>query len=296
MRIFISGGSGVIGSRLIRSLSRNGNEVFCTFLTHPYFPKGCTSYKLDITERGPTIDLITRIKPEITIHTSALTNVDLCETDWKLANKINIEGTKNVVDACRKVNSKIVYISTSNIFDGKKKVFSEDDKPNPINYYGFTKLVGEKMVVSSQLPFLILRTDQPYSWVEKWQRKSFVMWVLEKLKAGKIVEVFMDWYNNPTFLDDFIGITNELIKKEKEGTYHIVGSDFLNRYKWALKIAKIFGEDQNLIHPARSEQSELPAKRANANLSNSKIQKEIGIKPLGVEEGLKLMLKQRFDS
>ena len=199
---------------------------------------------------------------------------------------------KNVVDACKKTNSKIIYISTSNVFDCKKKVFLEDDIPNPINHYGFTKLAGEKIVVSSHLPFLILRTDQPYSWVEKWQKESFVMWVLAKLGAGKIIEVFANWYNNPTFLDNFIEVTNELIKREKEGIYHVVGSDYISRYEWALKIAEIFGKNQNLIRPTKSDQSKLPAKRANANLSNSKVQKETEMMLFGVEKGLKLMLKQ----
>lgn len=225
-----------------------------------------------------------------------MTNVDLCETSHEIANKVNIEGTRNIVDGCKEVNSKIIYISTSNIFDGKKKMFFENDNPNPINYYGFTKLVGEETVVNSGLPFLILRTDQPYSWTENWQRKSFVMWVLEKLKMSEIVKIFVDWYSNPTFLDDFVKITNELIDRNKEGIYHVAGSDFINRYKWALKIAEMFDEDPKKIRPAKSEQSGLPAKRANANISNLKIQREIGIKPVGIKEGLKLMREQRFDS
>jgi dTDP-4-dehydrorhamnose reductase len=295
LRIFITGGSGVIGSKLVKSLSKE-NEVYYTFLAHPNLVEGSTPYKLDIAQRKSTLDLIMRIKPEVTIHTSALTDVDLCETNQELANKINIQGTRNIIDACKAINSKVVYISTSNVFDAKKKVFSEDDRPNPINYYGFTKLEGEKIVTGSHLPFLIIRTDQPYSWVEKWQRKSFVMWILEKSRLNTIVGVFVDWYNNPTFLDNFVEATNGLVKAEKEGVYHVVGSDFINRYEWALKIAEIFSEDKNKICPIRSEQSKLPAKRANANLSNSKIQNEIGMNLVGVEEGLRIMLKQRSDS
>lgn len=291
MKIFVTGGSGVVGSKLIRSLCGD-NEISYTFLSHPYLVKGCTQYKLDITERNSTIDLIAQIKPEITIHTCALTNVDLCETNQELANAINVEGTRNVVDACRKVSSKIVYISTSNVFDGGKKIYFEDDRPNPINHYGFTKLMGEKIAASSHLPSLILRTDQPYSWVEKWQKKNFVLQVLKKLEASNVVEVFVDWYNNPTFIDNFVEATNELIKKEKEGIYHIVGSDFINRYEWALRIANIFGKHQNHIRPIRSDRLRTPAKRANANLSNSKIQKETDVTLLGVEEGLRLMIKE----
>lgn len=290
MKIFITGGSGVLGSKLVESLFRE-NEVSYSFLSHSYIIEGCIPYELDITKSKSTVDLILQIRPEITVHTSALTDVDFCETNRELANAINIEGTRNVVDACKKVNSKVIYISTSNVFDGMKKIFLEDDMPNPINYYGFTKLEGERIVANSNLPFLILRIDQPYSWVKKWQKKNFVLWVLEKLEASNVVEVFVDWYNNPTLINNFIEVTNKLLKKEKEGIYHVVGSDFINRYEWALRIANIFGKDKNRIRPIRSGRLRtLAAKRANANLSNSKTQKETGVTLLGVEDGLRLML------
>ena len=289
-KIFITGGSGTIGSKLVESLYRE-NNVSYTFVNHPYFAEGCTSFKLDITERKSTIDLITQIKPEITIHTSALTDVDLCETNRKLADEINVEGTRNIVDACKKVNSKIIYISTSNVFNGKKNIFLEDDSTCPINYYGSTKAIGERIVISSQLAFLILRTDQPYTWIKKWQKKNFIIWLLEKIEANEVVEVFKDWYNNPTFLDNFVEATSELMKKGKEGIYHIIGSDFINRYDWALKIVDILGEPRSLIKSIESSQSELPAKRANANLSNIKAQKETGVNLIGVQEGLRLMFK-----
>ena len=290
MRFLITGGSGLIGSRLVNLLSRR-HDVHFSFLSHPSFQNECESYKLDITQRESTITLITKLKPDIIIHTSALTNVDLCETNRQLADLINVQGTKNVVDGCMKIDRKIIYISTSNVFDGKKTVFLEDDKPNTINHYGFTKLAGERIVTNSNLPFLILRTDHPYSWAEKWQRKSFVNWITKKLEEKKTIEVFSDWYNNPTFLDDFIDITAELIKREKNGIYHVVGPNYISRYKWALYIAKMIGVDPDLISPAKSNQSELPARRANANLNNSKVQKETGKRLLGVNEGVKLMQK-----
>lgn len=292
MNILITGGSGVIGSKLVKSLCGD-NEVSFTFLSHPFFMEGCTRYKLDISERRSTVDLITRIKPEITIHTSALTNVDLCETNRKLANAINIEGTRNVVDACRKVNSKIVYISTSNVFDGEKKIFLENDRPNPVNYYGFTKLMGEKISASSHLPFLILRTDQPYSWVEKWQKKSFIETVLEQFETINKIQIFKDWYNNPTYIDDFVNATMRLIKQKNEGVYHLVGPDYINRYDWAIKIAKCFKKEHSLICPILSKEKGLPAKRANTNLSNLKIKRDTKIDFKGVDEGLKQMLLEK---
>ena len=120
-------------------------------------------------------DLLTRYKddviklnPDIVIHTAALTNVDLCETNNVLANLINVQGTKNIVDGCMKIQSKIIFISTSYVFDGNSDQYFEEDLPNPTSYYGITKYESEKIIQNSNLDFLILRTDQPYCWIEKW--------------------------------------------------------------------------------------------------------------------------------
>lgn len=293
MKILISGGSGRIASRFVRFLLKTRNEILTCDKSIENFIEGPKPYELDITEIEATIDLLEEIKPEMTIHTAALTDVDLCETNKELARRINVEGTRNLVDACKRVNSKIVYISTSAVFDGTKQVYTEDDIPNPSYYYGLTKFEGEKITSDSGLPFLVLRTDQPYCWIESWQKDNSVTRVLKKLEAGEMVKEPVDWYNNPTFVDNFVEVAFELIKRNKTGIYHVVGSDFLNRYELALKVAEIFDKDKNLIQPMKAEELKLPAKRVNVNLSNKKAQDETGIQLLGIEEGLKIMLKQK---
>jgi dTDP-4-dehydrorhamnose reductase len=293
MRILITGGSGRIATNFTRFLLKTGNEVLACDKFIENFIQGSKPFRLDITERQPTIDLIEKLRPEIVIHTAALTNVDLCETDKELANKINVQGTMNIVDACKKVNNKIVYISTSAVFDGSKKIYTEEDTPNPTYYYALTKFEGEKIVSNSVLPFLILRTDQPYCWIERWQKDNSVARVIKKLEADEIIKEPVDWYNNPTLVDNFVEVAFELIKKNKTGIYHVVGSDFLNRYELALKIAEIFDKNKELIEPIKSGDLKLPVKRVNVNLDNRKAQKDSGIKLLGVEEGLKILLKQK---
>jgi dTDP-4-dehydrorhamnose reductase len=292
MRVLIVGGSGVIGSRLANLMRDAGYQVFYTYFNNPFSIDGCEPYRLDIINREDTINLIKKIKPDITIHTSSVPSVDLCETNQILAKEVNINGTKNIVDGCKFVNSKIVFFSTAFVFDGKKKLYFENDQPNPINYYGFTKLEGEKIVSSSGLHFVIARTDQLYGWINKGQKENSVIRVLKKLESGETAKEFMDWYNNPTLVDNCAEVIFELIKKNKVGIYHTVGSDYVNRYDWTLKIAEVFDKDKSLIIPIKSEELKLPAKRPNCNLSNTKAQVDSDKKLFGIENGLKFMLKQ----
>lgn len=296
MKVLVTGGNGRIGTKFVKFLIEKGNEVYHSYLHGEPHAEVGVSRELDICKRENTINLIKKISPELVIHTAALTNVDLCETNKELARTINIEGTRNVIDACKEANSKIVYISTSAVFDGSKRVYTEEDTPNPTYYYASTKFEGEKIVSSSRLPFLILRTDQPYCWVESWQKENSVTRVLKKIEVGEIVKEPTDWYSNPTFVDNFVEVIFELIKRNKTGIYHVVGSDFLNRYELALNVAEVFGYDKHLIKPIKSDEIELPVKRVNVNLANGKTQSASGIKLLGIREGLKKMLEQKNKS
>ena len=147
MKILVIGGSGVIGFKLVEYFNKTQKNVEFTYQTNkPKFSKG---HCLDITQKKPTIELIAKVNPDIIIHTVALTNVDLCETDKELANLINVKGTENILEGCKITNSKIVYISTSFVFNGEKKEYFEDDITSPATYYGITKLKAEQLVVKS---------------------------------------------------------------------------------------------------------------------------------------------------
>ncbi len=289
MQILVTGGTGVIGYKLVKYFVDNGENASYTYLSHETEIKSAIGHKLDITDTQAVLDLINKIKPNVVVHTAALTKVDLCETNHKLADAMNIEGTRNIVEACKATGSKIVLVSTSAVFDGKKSVYYEDDEVNPQYYYAFTKAEAEKIVKTSGLEFLILRTDQPYCWTEKWQHDNSVLRVINKLKAGKVMKDVADWYNNPTLVDNFVEVAFALIKKNQTGIYHVCGSDYLNRYEMALKVAEVFGLNKDLVQSMKSIELSLPAKRVNVNLNNEKAQKDSGVKLLNFEEGLNSM-------
>ena len=292
MKICIIGGSGVIGSKMLQFFSKNGHEVIATYNTHKIlnFSKCC---QLDITNLDPTINFLEKNNPEIIIHSSAITNIDLCETNKELANSVNIKGTKNIIEGCKKIKGKLIYLSTSYVFDGKKDEYFEDEEPTSSTYYGFTKLKGENAVKNSGLAHLILRTDQPYCWTEKGQHTNSVLRVIETLRAGKVLNEIEDWYNTPTYVPDLVLATSELIKNNSEGIFHLVGSDFINRYRWSIEVAKIFGLDEAKIKPINSKKLALSVKRSNVNLKNIKIKKEIDLKMKGIIEGV-ISMKNEF--
>jgi len=289
MKYLIIGGTGVIGYKIVQYLLKENNNVEFTYLNNKQSTKN--SHFLDIQNSLMTKNLIKKISPDIVIHCSALSNVDLCETEKSMAKSINILGTKNVIEGCKEANSKIVYVSTSFVFDGKQK-YSENDLTSPSTFYGYTKLKGEEIVKESNLPFLILRTDQPYCWIEQWQHTNSVIRILDTLRENKEFFEVNDWYNVPTYVPDFVNAAMKLIQLKKEGVFHLCGSDFINRHEWALLTAEIFHLKPNLIKPINSSSLNLPVKRVNGNLSNDKLFNETGIKMIGVKKGLMEMFKK----
>jgi len=293
MNIGIIGGSGFIGTYLLRSFLKKEHKLKYSFFSNE--PPYSNKIKLDITNQNDVEKFFESNDFDLIIFASALTNVDLCETNPEMAHKINVTGIQNVVNSCKNYNSKIIYISTSAVFDGSKLSFNEWDQPNPTSVYGKTKLVGEGIVKNAKIENLILRTDQPYGWIEKWHHPNSVTKVIEKLSKKKQYNEISDWYNTPTYVLDFVNAMNLLIKKRKEGIFHIVGSEYISRYEWAQKTAKIFGFDKKLIQKISSSQLKLPVKRYNIHLNNDKLEDETGHKMMNVNEGLEEMLKMQIN-
>lgn len=289
MKILVLGGSGPIGSYLIRDLKTNNHSVYSTYFTNHVFEE--IEYHLDVTNLETTKKLISDINPDVVIDTVALSGVDLAEKDHELAYGVTVQGTQNVIEGCKINKSKLVYISTTYVFGGVEKIFSEDDDPCPVNYYGLTKHRAEQLVIQSGLKHLILRTDQPYGWIEKGQKLNSVVKTINTLKTGNILKEIIDWYSVPTYLPDFALATRKLVEFDESGIFHVTGPDYINRYDWSLKIAEIFGLQKNLIIPINSDELKLPAKRGNPNVSNEKLIQKTGIVMKGVTEGLIDMLK-----
>ena len=289
MKIFGIGITGLIGSRISELLADRYE-----------FQNLSLEIGVDITNPQTLSVIENDTERPIVIHLAAKADVDGCEHD-KVAGKdgaawkINVEGTRNVVNACLKSGKKIVYISTDFVFDGTKpegEQYTEDDTPHPINWYAQTKYEGEKIVRESGLEYLILRPAYPYRnpFPEK---KDLVQAMLSRLQNNETVTAVTDHIMSPTFVDDLAPALDTLITKNQTGVFHTAGSQAISPYDLALLLAKTFSLDPSHIQETTRE--EFFAGRAprpfNLALNNAKIEK-LGAKMRTVTEGLEELKKQ----
>ncbi|MDE2591052.1 MAG: SDR family oxidoreductase [Patescibacteria group bacterium] len=290
MKVMVLGGSGLVGYHIAKKLS-DENAIVSTFNNNKIVANGCSSIKVNALDNESIQNIISKYKPELIVDTIAFPNVDKCETDLEITSRINVETTRIIVKECKNFNTKIIFISTAFVFGNNEKIYTESDAPKPINNYGRQKLQSEEIIEESGLPYLILRTDQIYGWSKIGQRQSFVSNVLYKLKNDERIDVCIDWYNNPTYVDDISDCVDILVRKKKTGIYHVVGNSYINRYEWGIRIAKKFNHDEKLINAIYSKDLNLPAIRPNCNLSSVKITNDTGFQMKSVDDGLDFMYR-----
>lgn len=283
-KILAIGASGLVGSRI-------GEIVKNNYI----FENLSTETGIDITNHQ-TLDVIRNDSNDsIVLHLAAKADVDGCELDKSLgkdgaAYRINVMGTQHVVDACKANQKKLIYISTDFVFDGEHPPeggYTEDDTPNPVNWYAQTKYEGEEIVKSSGLPYLIVRLSYPYRSDTFEQKKDFVHAIMGRLHDGQPIAGITDHFFMPTFVDDIAYALDKLIASDAAGIYHIVGSQALSPFDTAIMIAEKFGYDSSLItKTTRAEYFKGKAPRPfNLTLNNGKIEK-LGVTMKTFKEGL----------
>lgn len=286
MKLLVTGASGFLGVKLVNVLKKD----FQLIATSRVGNNGIIG--MDISNMGEVSSVISRIKPEVVVHNAALTDVDRCEIEKELAWKINVEGTRNVLDACKSVKAKIVYFSTDFVFDGSNPPYGEDDIPNPLSHYAKTKREAEILVEKSGLEFLLIRPEVLYGFNGDGSERSFVNWVYQSLEKGIPIRVVNDQFNTPTLIDDIAEALRILLKKKRIGVYHVAGPQRLSRYEMALRIANAFKFDKSLIKSIPSSQLRQKAPRPrDSSLKSGKIAGE-GIKMHTFDEGMLVMKKQ----
>ncbi|MFH1403050.1 MAG: dTDP-4-dehydrorhamnose reductase [Candidatus Altiarchaeota archaeon] len=284
-RVLVTGSTGLLGVRLMESFSGYDLKGLCRR------PFNDSSLAVDLTGKDSLIKAIGDFNPDTLIHSAAVTNVDYCEEHKEEAWNINVEGTRNVVDACKETGCKIVFISTDYVFDGEGTMYDEEDEVNPVNHYGLTKLEGEKIVQESGLDFMIARTSVLYGWHEP--RLNYATWVLDKLGQGEEINVVDDRYKSPTLTDNLAEVVKGLCEKKASGIYHTSGSERISMYDFAVKTAEAFGLDPKLIRRQKSGEFRQKALRPpDSSLNVSKV-KKMGLRLFNVSEGLEYMGEHR---
>jgi len=280
MTEFIIVGSGLLG-RAFGHILAGRHQAVLTHNSHPVKIEGIASHRLDILG---DLDLINQSSSKCIILTAAMTNVDQCELDRESAWRINALGPRNVALAARRVGAKLVYVSTDYVFNGEQGLFRENDPTSPINFYGESKLAGERSVQEICPDSVIARTSVLYGWNPV--RQNFVTWLIDELREGHKVNIVTDQYTSPTLAGNLAKMILAII--DQSGIFHAAGSERISRYDFALKIAQIFGLESSLINPITSDKLQWKARRPrDSSLDISKISGSA--KPLSVEEGLTAM-------
>jgi len=292
-RILITGSNGMLGQRAVQFYSSKENvELLATSVEEKSVVNSVEYISSDIKNRDEIKKVIHDYYPDFIIHTAAFTNVDLSEKLREDAWKINVKGVEYIAEAARAIDAHIIHISTDYIFDGKDGPYSENAKPNPVGYYGRTKLASENALKISGTFFTILRTNVLYG-IAPNSRPDFVRWVVNSLRKKENIRIVKDQINNPAFIDDLVQGINKIIDFKKIGTYNIGGKEFLSRYDFTLKIADFFKLDKSLIAAITTEELKQPARRPlKSGLIILKAETELGYKPHSIIESLAAMKKE----
>jgi len=257
-----------------------------------YVPEGRKDHAVDITQKGPTLEFVVGTAPNVVVHAAAETDVDRCETRRDLARKINVEGTANVAEACVRVGAKLIFVSTDYVFDGSKGNYAETDQPNPISFYGLTKLEGERIAASTSPGSLIVRPSVLYGWHPT--KLNFATWVLKGLSEHQTLKVVDDHVNSPTFADNLADGIHRAIERNSLGILHIAGSERISRYDFARRIAKRFDLDEGLLVPVEMKDLGWTARRPrDSSLNVGKAEKELSIELFGADRGLEEMARSK---
>ena len=288
MKILGTGLTGLVGSR-VTELLKGKYE----------FENLSRSTGFNVEDKNSVFEKIKNSDASVVLHLAAKTDVDGCEKDKELGEnggawKINVLGTKNIADACLQSNKKLIYISTDFVFDGINPPaggYTEEDVPNPVNWYAKTKFEGEKIVRALSFPWIIVRIAYPYR--ANFERNDFFRAILGRLTKKEPIKAVTDHVFCPTFIDDIASVLDNLLQTNSSGIFHAVGRESLTPYDAAIKIAKIFNCDESLISKTTREvffkdRAKRPFQLA---LKNDRIEK-LGIKMRTFEEGLREVKSQ----
>jgi len=295
MKILITGANGLLGYKLVQLLSLQPTVTAIATARKKIssLPANVQFFELDVIDHDQTATVLSKTQPDVVIHTAAMTQVDQCETERDLCWKANVTGVENLVEACGKNNIHLVHVSTDFIFDGSHGPLDETAIPNPVNFYGESKLAGEKVIQKSKISWAILRTVLVFGVTPDLSRSNIVLWVKKSLEEGKSINVVNDQWRTPTLAEDLAMSCYLAASKRATGIYHISGEEMMTPFDIAIATADYFKLDKSLIKPADSSTFKQPAMRPpKTGFIITKAKQELGYQPHTFKEGLTILATQ----
>lgn len=255
MRILVTGVKGQLGYDVVNELEKRGHTAI-----------GVDIDEMDITDAEAVDRVITEADVEAVIHCAAYTAVDAAEDNLELCRRVNAAGTENIAKVCKKLDLKMVYISTDYVFDGEgERPWEPDDRRDPLNAYGIGKYEGELAVEENLEKYFIIRI----AWVFGVNGKNFIKTMLKLGETRDEVSVVNDQIGSPTYTYDLARLIVDMVETEKYGRYHATNEGFCSWYEFACEIFRQAGMNVK-VNPVTSDEFPAKAKRPN----NSRMSKE----------------------
>lgn len=276
MKILITGAKGQLGSSLEEKLKES------------YKVYGLSSSTLDITNRDKVFSTIKDIGPQMVINCASYNKVDDAERYKEVAREVNEIGTLNLANATEEIGAAIIHISTDYVFDGMKKdPYIEEDRPNPINYYGYTKYQGEQLLKEACSQYILLRT----SWLYSSQNRNFVRTICQLAKDKSKIKVVDDQIGSPTNVCELGDTIKRLIDNNCRGVYHCSGNGECSWYQFAEKVIQLAHIPCELERIDSKEYDQLANRPKYSVLDNYNLRNTIGDKMKNWEEALEDFFK-----
>lgn len=289
MKVMIVGGGGLLGQKMIEVLKRETDWKLSSVIRAGIADiEGSVEFDTLQRKDWKEIALAERWKPDVIINCAAMTNVDMCELRKEDAWRTNVNLVEILCEVSRKVDSRLIQLSTDYVFDGTAGPYSETDVPNPINYYGKTKLAAENVCTRSGVETAIVRTMWLYGDAEGG-KSTFPAWVVKSLAAKESIRVVTDEIGTPTLTDDLAYGIVKLIESKRTGTFNLAGPVTMSRWDHARIIASTIGADPELVSAATTADLNRTARRPlQSGLDTLKAKTQLAFSAQEPAEGLRI--------
>lgn len=289
MKILISGAKSKVASALI-DLLLNETDDFLVLLSSKnldeYKNLRIKTYTTDVTQINTLKKICYTESPDIIFLGNGLSNIAICESDKRLAWTVNVSVVENFLTISRVLDAHMIILSTDQVFDGRKGPYTEEDKPNPQNYFGKTKHTAENTILTNLLKSTVIRTSMIYGRIFK-SNKDFVDEIIDEFHKSNEIIINEGILSNPTFVDDIALAILKIIKKQRYGIYNVAGSDIINNFVIYRQIAEIFNFKKNKLILTEYKPKTIAQRLNNKyGLVTIKAETDLGLKLTSFKNGL----------